>query len=115
MQAAPLRFFNAAAWPLTIWASLTHFGDHPADDYVERTSPIVATAVAFWICLVALVVFANPAVVSIGGGFADEAESAMMLVRRAPGAVVDVLWFFTPALYVLGFWLFTSREEAFPR
>lgn len=33
MAAAPVRFINAAAWPLTIWTSLTHLDDHPADDY----------------------------------------------------------------------------------
>ena len=67
MAAAPVRFLNAAAWPLTIWTSLSHLDDHPADDYVERTSPIVATAVAFWLCFIALIVFANPAVTAIGG------------------------------------------------
>jgi hypothetical protein len=115
MRAAPLRFLNAAFWPLTIWFSLTHLEEHPADDYVERTSPIVATAIAFWICLAALVVLASPSVAAIGGGLLGEGEDAVAFVRRAPGAVVDVLWFFLPALYVVGFWLFTARDEAFPR
>jgi hypothetical protein len=26
-----------------------------------------------------------------------------------------VLWLMTPALYVIGFWLFTAREETFRR
>lgn len=114
MQAAPMRFANAALWPLTIWTSLTHLEDHPADDFVERTSPIVATAVAFWVCLIALVIFANPAVTSIGGS-AGDGEGVFELVRRTPVVVVDVLWFFTPTLYVVGLWLFTARDEAFPR
>lgn len=114
MAAAPLRFINAAAWPLTIWASLSHFNDHPADNYVERTSPIVATAVGFWLCFVALMVLANPAVTAISGSFEEGAEM-VAYVRRAPGAIVDVLWFMTPVLYVIGFWLFTARDEAFPR
>jgi hypothetical protein len=114
MQAAPVRFVNAALWPATIWTSLTHLEDHPADDYVERTSPIVATAIAFWVCLVALIIFANPAVVAIGGGI-DGEEGVFELVRRAPMVVVNVLWFFTPALYLIGLWLFTARDEAFPR
>lgn len=113
MAAAPLRFLNAAAWPLTIWTSLSRFNDHPADDYVERTSPIVATAIAFWVCFVALLVFANPAVIAIGGGV-EGSDDVMTFVRRAPGAIVAVLWFMTPVIYVIGFWLFTSREEAFP-
>jgi len=114
MAAAPLRFLNAAAWPLTIWTSLSHLDDHPADDYVERTSPIVATAIAFWLCFIALLVLANPAVTSIGGSI-DGGEGVVTFIRRTPGAIVDVLWFITPVLYVIGFWLFTKREEAFPR
>lgn len=115
MRAAPVRFFDAALWPLTIWLSLTHLEEHPADDYVERTSPIVATAIAFWICLIALLVLANPSVVAVGGGFFDEEVAAVELVRRTPGAIVGVLWLFTPAIYAVGFWLYTARDEAFPR
>lgn len=114
MAAAPVRFINAAAWPLTIWTSLTHFEEHAADDFVERTFPIVASAIAFWLCFIALIVLANPAVVAIGGGMEDEA-SVSTFIRRAPGAVVDVLWFITPVIYVIGFWLFTARAERFPR
>ena len=55
MASTPMRFLNVAAWPLSIWTSLTHFGNHPADDYVERTFPIVATAIAFWICVAAMI------------------------------------------------------------
>jgi hypothetical protein len=113
MAAAPVRFINAAAWPLTIWASLSHFEKHAADDYVERTTPIIATAVGFWICAIALVVFANPAVTSIGGSV-DGAEAMVLLVRRVPGSIVGVLWYVVPALYMIGFWLFSTREEAFP-
>lgn len=115
MAAAPLRFLNAAAWPLTIWTSLTHLEEHSADDYVERTSPIVATAIAFWVCLAALLVLANPAVTAIGGLWDDGGEAVTTFVRRTPGAIVDVLWLITPVLYVIGFWLFTARDEAFPR
>lgn len=113
MAAAPVRFIHAAAWPLTIWTSLTQLEQHAADDFVERTSPIVATAVAFWICLVALVVLANPAVIAIGGEM-EGGESVVTFIRRTPGAIVDVLWLVTPGLYVIGLWLFASREEAFP-
>lgn len=113
MAAAPARFLRAVAWPLTIWTSLSHFDEHAADDYVERTSPIVATAIAFWICAVALLLVANPVVTSIGGSV-DGAEAVVQLVRRVPGSIVGVLWYFTPALYMIGFWLFSTREEAFP-
>lgn len=114
MAAAPVRFLNAAAWPLTIWTSLSHLDDHAADDYVERTSPIVATAVAFWLCFIALLVLANPAVTAIGA-MLEDGERLVTFVRRTPGAIVDVLWLVTPLLYVVGFWMFTSRDEAFPR
>jgi hypothetical protein len=114
MQAAPVRFLHAALWPLTIWTTLSKFEDHAADDYVERTSPIVATAVGFWVCLIAWIIFANPAVVSIGGS-AGDGEGVFELVRRVPTGVIEVLMFFTPVLYLIGLWLFTSRDEAFPR
>lgn len=114
MRAAPVRFLNAALWPLTIWLSLTHLEEHPADDYVERTSPIVATAIAFWACLAALLVFATPQVLAVGGGLFDGDAAAVEVVRRT-SSIAGVLWLFTPVLYVLGFWLFTARDEAFPR
>ncbi|HEX8900548.1 hypothetical protein [Vitreimonas sp.] len=114
MRAAPVRFFNAALWPLTIWSSLTHLEEHPADDYVERTSPIVASAIAFWLCLAALIIFSNPATVSVGGIFEDGSE-AVAVVRRSAGPIVGVLQVFTPVIYAFGLWLFTARDEAYPR
>ena len=114
MRAAPLRFLSAALWPLTIWSSLTHLEEHPADDYVERTSPIVASAIAFWICLIALLVLANPVTTSIGGIVEDGGE-AIAVVRRSAGSIVGVLQVFTPVIYAFGFWLFTARDEAYPR
>ncbi|MEQ1492935.1 MAG: hypothetical protein ABL932_20520 [Terricaulis sp.] len=114
MAAAPVRFSNAAAWPLTIWTSLSHFDDHPADDYVERTSPIVASAIGFWLCFIALVILANPAVTAISGSF-EGGDEVVAYVRRTPGAIVDVLWLATPVIYLIGLWLFASRDEAFPR
>ena len=112
MQATPLRLLNAVCWPLTIWTSLTHLEEHPADDYVERTSPIVATAVAFWICVMA--VFAMnawahgaPLILGLDG------ESGASRVRQSD--LIGVLWFFLPVIYLIGFWLFTSRDEAYPR
>ncbi len=113
MRAAPVRFLNAAAWPLTIWPSLSHFGDHPADDYVERTSPIVATAIAFWICLAAIaaVVFSSAGWNVMPG---DDAGAAFTVVPRWVGGMSGVLWFFLPVIYVIGLWLYTARDEAFP-
>jgi hypothetical protein len=45
----------------------------------------------------------------------DSGEQTAATVSRAPGVVADVLWFFLPVLYVIGFWLFTTRDAAFPR
>jgi hypothetical protein len=110
MQATPLRLFNAVLWPLTIWTSLSHLDDHPADDYVERTSPIVATAVAFWICAAAAV-----AIQLWTSGVVVVAESGEMIRRARDSDMNSVLWFFLPVIYLVGFWLYTVRDEAFPR
>ncbi|GIK50017.1 MAG: hypothetical protein KJZ75_01735 [Hyphomonadaceae bacterium] len=111
MRAAPVRFLNAAAWPLTIWSSLTHLEKHADDDYVERTSPIVATAIAFWICAAVLV-----AVVMLGGGFNVLSDDGVVsLAPRWARTVSGVLWFFLPVLYVVGLWLYTARDEAYRR
>lgn len=111
MKATPFRLLNAAFWPLTIWGSLSHLDDHPADDYVERTSPIVASAVAFWICVAAMIA----AYLWSGGGpliLGDDGD-AVRVVRE--NNIAGVLWFFLPVIYLVGFWLFTTRDEAFPR
>jgi hypothetical protein len=110
MAATPFRLFHAVFWPLTIWTSLSHLDDHPADDYVERTSPIVATAVAFWICAVAAVAIQiwSAGVLVIG----DEGGEMVRRVRNSN--MTGVLWFFLPVIYVVGFWLHTLREETFP-
>lgn len=114
MAAAPLRFLNAAAWPLTIWPSLMQLEKHPADDYVERTSPIVATAIAFWIGVAALVVVAY-----LGGGLnvlpGDDGGATYTVAPRWVEGVSSMVWFFLPLIYVIGLWLFTAREEAYPR
>jgi hypothetical protein len=114
MRAAPLRFLSAALWPMTIWVSLSHLEEHAADDYVERTSPIVAAAVAFWLCVAALVVLLTPVAASMGAVVGAD-EFVATYVRRAPEAITNVIVFFTPVLYVVGLWLFSTRDEAFPR
>jgi hypothetical protein len=105
---------NAALWPLTVWTSLTHLEEHPADDYVERTTPIVATAVGFWVCLAALVVLANPPLQH--AGFSIDGDAPMMVwFKRVPVEALSALWFFVPALYVIGLWLYSTRDEAYRR
>lgn len=115
MAAAPFRFLSAAAWPLTIWTSLTQLEKHPADDYVERTSPIVATAVAFWVCVgiaVASYLAVGERTVEGEGG---AASYAIRLIPQWTEVASGVMWFFIPALYIIGLWLYTARDEAFPR
>ena len=111
MAATPFRLLNAVFWPFTIWASLSHLYDHAAYDYVERTSPIVATAVAFWICVVAAVAIQvwSAGVLVVG----DDGDEMIRRVRNTN--MTGVLWFFLPVIYVVGFWLHTLREDAFPR
>lgn len=113
---APIRFLTAALWPLTVWPSLANLNRHPADDYVERTSPILAAAISFWGCLIAYMLlghqmhFGRAAIVDAG-----EAEYTVRIVNYAFKTIVQVLQFFTPVLYVIGLWLFTSRAERYPR
>jgi hypothetical protein len=109
-----MRFLSAAAWPLTIWTSLTHFGDHAADDYVERTFPIVATAIAFWIGVAGLIYFSTSGASGVAIGM-EEGEAAVRLSRRGAGVFSSILTVFTPVLYIVGFWLFNAREERFQR
>lgn len=115
MQAAPARFLGAVLWPLTIWPSLLRFEEHGADDYVERTFPIVATAIGFWACvglLISMLVQGGVANVSLGDGGSD---IAARYVPRWAGGVSGVLWFFLPALYIIGLWLFAKREDLYQR
>jgi hypothetical protein len=109
-----MRFLNSAAWPLTIWTSLTHFGDHPADDYVERTFPIVATAIAFWVCVASLIYLSTRGASGVELGAVD-GEAAVRLSRRGAGVFTNIMMLVAPLLYITGFWLFNAREERFPR
>ena len=55
---------------------------------------------------------------ALATGFNDEPTRASRpFDGRREGFVVaaGVLWFFLPLVYAVGFWLFTSRDEAFPR
>ena len=116
MRAAPLRFLDSVLWPASIWTSLTHLEEHPADDYVERTSPIVATAIAFWIGALGLVaLWATQGAVFGGVDVDGVGQSNVHLSRRSLDTLTSVLWVFLPVVYVAGFWMFTARDEKFPR
>lgn len=115
MQANPARLIATALWPLAVWPSVLNLEKHPADNYAERTFPLIATAIAFWVCvgLLAYVLMQSGPIVSIDDG--DGVRSAVRLVPRWIDGVSGVLWFFLPALYVIGLWLYVARDEAFPR
>lgn len=116
MRSAPIRFLNAALWPFTIWVSLTHVEEHPADDYVERTSPIIGSALAFWICAISATIlwFAvnNGRLLTMD---ADGVEYGLRVFDRGLQAVMVVLAYFLPVIYVVGFWLFSTRDDSYPR
>lgn len=114
MRSAPARFLNAALWPFTIWASLTHLEEHPADDYIERTSPIVAFAVAFWISAAAVagLWFAVRRSFVVAS---DDFAQALHLMNPGLISAMNVIMFFLPIIYAIGFWMFTVRAERFPR
>jgi hypothetical protein len=109
-----MRLLNTLLWPLTVWPSVLNLDKHPADRYAERTFPLIATALGFWVCVALL------AWTLMQGGFAatfagDAGDS--VAARLSPGWADDVsgvLWFFLPALYIVGLWLYAARDEAFP-
>lgn len=114
MQAAPMRFLTAALWPLSVWASFTHLKEHPADDYVERTFPLVATAVGFWICAAAYAVLwwmnRDGAVATVA---TDSGAQVVHLFNAHRQDAEGVLALFLPFIYIAGLWMFTARAEKF--
>lgn len=87
------RWVRTALWPVSVWPSLKDIDNHPADSYVERTSPIVAAAIGFWLVIAVL---------------------GILWVSDGPRSVFQVFLFFLPVLYVVGAFLFLNREENFP-
>lgn len=112
MRATPMRrLLTIALWPLTVWPSLLNLEKHPADDYAERTFPLVATAVGFWVCIGLLLITPT------GNGAIVLTENESVSTHLRPSwveSVSGVMWFFIPALYLIGLWLDGARDEAFP-
>lgn len=110
MQAAPVRFLSAVLWPLTIWTSFAHFSEHAADDYVERTIPIIATAIGFWVAigaLVAMQLYGHQVFEIVSDG------EVARVFRRGPEVAIGVLSFIAPVLYLIGLRLVSMRDERF--
>ncbi|HWA00822.1 MAG TPA: hypothetical protein VG841_10975 [Caulobacterales bacterium] len=113
MRNAPLRFAAAALWPLSIWTSFSHLKEHPADDYVERTTPIVVCAVAFWIAFLTFVGLSVMLQDHLATVAQDDAQVLVRVSDRRWRPFADVLLYFLPAIYLTGLWLFSSRAERF--
>jgi hypothetical protein len=114
MQATPIRLMSAALWPLTVWPSILNLEKHPADNYAERTFPLIATAIGFWVCagLLGYAMVQTGSVLNISAGDGPDISARMM--PRWVADVSGVLWFFLPAIYIIGLWLFVARDDAFP-
>jgi len=94
LSLAPARLLDAAFWPATVWMSIAKFDDHPADDFVERSTPIMAFAVGFWLLA---------------------AGVAALWFANGSKRIFDVLLFFLPVIYGVGLWMFAARREKFER
>lgn len=88
------HFWRYALWPISVWLSFRQFEQHAADDYVELTSPIMAAAVCFWLC-----------VGWIAGVFA---LNGMLSDLHALGWI-------TPVIYLIGLALYINRERQFSK
>ncbi len=88
------HFWRFALWPISVWISVRDFQKHAADDYVERTSPIMATAVAFWLGVAML---------------------AMVWVTNGLLLDFQLLLWFLPLIYVIGLALYINREHEFEK
>ncbi|MGE3142474.1 MAG: hypothetical protein AB7L65_04080 [Hyphomonadaceae bacterium] len=93
MIATPSRLIDIAVWPVSVWMSFAQFSRHADDDYVERTSPIVAFALVFWAVVAAL---------------------ATAWFMNGPRVLWSVLWFFLPLIYVIGLWMYSERQSRYP-
>ena len=110
------KIIQSIFWPVSVWPSFGHMEAHPADDYVERTTPIMSTAVGFWICagsVLALWLASQTGIlarIDIDG----VTGSAVRVPTRGVDVALGVLMFFLPLLYIAGFWMFHSREDDYP-
>lgn len=114
MQKAPNKLLQSIFWPIAVWPSFTHVEEHPADDYVEQTTPIIGTAIGFWACagaLIAMWLMGMPVLTNF------QADGATLDARTTPQGgetARQVLLFFLPVLYIAGFWMFARREDEYP-
>ncbi|MES1159073.1 MAG: hypothetical protein ABUL42_04180 [Terricaulis silvestris] len=115
MQTALLRLATALMWPVTIWTSLIHFDEHPADDYVQRTTPIVASAIGFWLCALGLVALAFLMQGRILNAGAEDSGAVLRISDPRWEPLMPVATLVGCVLYAVGLWLFMARAERFPQ
>ncbi len=92
MEKQNRHIWRFALWPISVWMSIRQFEQHPADDYVELSSPILATAIAFWAAVIWI---------------------ATIWITNGLLADFQLLLWFTPFIYVLGLALYINREREF--
>ena len=112
MQRPVEGFLQTVLWPIAVWPSFLHIAKHPNDDFVERTTPIIGTAIGFWAC-VAGVVLAQLATASRAIRV-DGVVSNSLPGWSGADTIFGVLVFFLPLLYIAGFWMFGEREQKYP-
>jgi hypothetical protein len=98
------KWFQSVFWPISCLPSFQHIPKHAADDYVGRTSPLLGTAFAFWICAAgAIALYLITHNILIGD-----------LAWRGDDTAFSVVSLILLVLYLVGFWLFANREEDYP-
>ncbi len=98
------KWVQSIFWPISVLPSFQHIPKHSADDYVGRTSPLLGTAFAFWLCAIGVVLI---------WGIANDIFLGDMAWRGIDTAL-GVLTLFLLVIYVAGFWMFANREEDYP-
>jgi hypothetical protein len=96
------KWVQAVFWPISVLPSFQHIPKQ-SGDYVGRTSPLLGTAFAFWIAAIGAIVL----------WLIDSGVLAQWSWRGVDTALSVVL-LFVLVLYIIGFWLFASREEDYP-
>ena len=104
MQSPFSKWFQTIFWPISCLPSFGHIPKHSADDYVGRTSPLLATAFAFWICAIVVVVLL---LITNGIALGD-------LNWRGAPTILGVLELFLLVIYASGFYMFANREDDYP-
>jgi hypothetical protein len=114
MPSAANKLVQSIFWPISVWPSFTHVEEHPADDYVEQTTPIIGTAIGFWACVGGLLILWLLNLPQLNNVVVEGVSLRTSLSSRAGDTAFQVLLFFLPVLYVAGFWMFAQREEEYP-